>query len=99
MEDQQQFVLVRISIAEVNGQKALKVPPSDTISSVKFQIIDKLTGVNIENILNYGLWLPGSDGKEGKFLDEQRSVKDYRLSETVSTTFKPIYVTMKGVKG
>ncbi|TSK38342.1 SH3 and multiple ankyrin repeat domains protein 3 [Bagarius yarrelli] len=34
---------------------------------------------SLKDVLNYGLFLPAYNGKAGKFLDEQRSLKEYPL--------------------
>ena len=34
--------------------------------------------------LNYGLYLPESNGRSGKFLDEERPLRDYPLSGSIA---------------
>jgi SH3/ankyrin repeat-containing protein len=38
-----------------------------------------LCGQQLNDRLNYGLYLPPANGKAGKFLDEERPLQDYPL--------------------
>ena len=39
---------------------------------------------SLKDALNYGLYLPESNGRTGKFLDEARPLRDYSLSGPVA---------------
>jgi len=39
---------------------------------------------SLKDELNYGLYLPESNGRSGKFLDEERPLRDYPLSGPVA---------------
>jgi len=39
---------------------------------------------SLKDELNYGLYLPESNGRSGKFLDEERPLQDYPLSVPVA---------------
>ena len=40
-------------------------------------------GHDLEDPLNYGLYYPPANGKAGKFLQEERPLRDYPLSGTI----------------
>jgi hypothetical protein len=76
-------VVLRVHIPAQDLKKAIRVNSEESIWSIKKQIVDKL-GKGIEEALNFGVYLPGTEGKEGKFLDENRLLQDYRLGDNVS---------------
>lgn len=87
--------VIKISIPSVNLEVGPKSPvtaefhqkvysflSSDLISDVKIAIITDLR-LEFRDILNYGLFLPPASGKAGKFLQEDRQIKDYPFSNSV----------------
>ena len=63
-------------------QKVYGFLSTDIVSDVKLSIA---TDLNLEfgDILNYGLFLPPANGKAGKFLQEDRQLKEYPFSCSV----------------
>ncbi len=55
---------------------------SDAISDVKLSIVTDLC-LDFRDILNYGLFLPPVNGKAGKFLQEDRFLREYPFSGSV----------------
>lgn len=45
--------------------------------------MDKIQN-ELRDSMNYGLFLPGIQGKQGKFLEEKRDLQSYRFENTVS---------------
>jgi len=43
---------------------------------------------DLKDSLNYGLYIPPVNGRAGKFLSEERSLKDYSLSSGCSLEVK-----------
>ncbi|MBN3278241.1 SHAN3 protein, partial [Polyodon spathula] len=59
-------------------EKCLKFNPEVPIWSSKQRILCTLNQ-SLKDVLNYGLFQPAYNGKAGKFLDEERLLKDYPL--------------------
>ncbi|MGH0127612.1 UNVERIFIED_CONTAM: hypothetical protein FKN15_035252 [Acipenser sinensis] len=60
------------------GKKCLKFNTEAPIWSSKQRILCTLNQ-SLKDVLNYGLFQPAYNGKAGKFLDEERLLKDYPL--------------------
>jgi hypothetical protein len=75
-------IVLRINIPNLKLQKAIRVSTSDPVWSVSRQLEDKVA-TDIKDILNYGLFVHGKDGRNGKFLDERNTVGSYHLGATV----------------
>jgi hypothetical protein len=75
-------LVLRISIPTLKLQKALRVNTNDCIWMVKKQLEEKV-GAEIKEVLNYGLYLHGKDGKRDKFLDERNTVGSYHVDANV----------------
>jgi hypothetical protein len=80
--DEPQSVILKVNIPSLQAQKALSVSTNDPIWSIKKAIIMKVTS-EFQQGFNYGLFLQGENGKEGKFLDEAKTVGSYGLDGTV----------------
>lgn len=52
------------------------------ISDVKLSVATDLR-LEFRDLLNYGLFLPPANGKAGKFLQEERQLRDYPFSCSV----------------
>ena len=74
-------IVLRIQIPSQKLQKALKVNLDETIWQLKKNLIDKLP--DLQDALNYGLFLHGKEGKQGKFLDERKPASNFNLEPTV----------------
>lgn len=70
------LVLVRIGVPELNVEKCLQYQKDEVIWEVKQQALSALPK-ELEESFNYGLFLPPSNGKAGKFLDEERRLCEY----------------------
>jgi hypothetical protein len=75
-------IVFRINIPSLKLQKAIRVSTNDCIWMVKKQLEEKV-GTEIKDVLNYGLFLHGKDGKRNKFLDERNTIASYHLDATV----------------
>ncbi|KAM3178264.1 hypothetical protein ACTXT7_002904 [Hymenolepis weldensis] len=74
--------VIKISVPSVNIEKVYNFLPSDIISDVKISIATDLH-LEFRDILNYGLFLPPANGKAGKFLQEDRQLKEYPFTSSV----------------
>ncbi|KAJ3417161.1 Glucoamylase, intracellular sporulation-specific [Chytridiales sp. JEL 0842] len=81
-------ILVRISVPSIGVQKTLRASPLDTVWSLKQQILDKVA-TEIRDHLNFGIFLQGTGGKVGKFLDEKRDLASYQLENNCTMEFIP----------
>ncbi|VDL18378.1 unnamed protein product [Hymenolepis diminuta] len=68
--------VIKISVPS----KVYNFLPSDIISDVKISIVTDLH-LEFRDILNYGLFLPPANGKAGKFLQEDRQLKEYPFTK------------------
>ena len=75
-----QSIIIKISIPNHGLQKSIRCLLSDTVWSLKKQLLEK-TANEIPNAFNYGFYLPGLQGKQGKFLEEKRELFSYKFQE------------------
>lgn len=54
----------------------MKFDVDSTVWAAKQQILCTLSQ-SLKDVLNYGLFQPASDGRDGKFLDEERLLSEY----------------------
>ncbi len=80
------LIVLRISVPSLGVQKAIRCPITDSIWSVKKQIIEKIS-TDLKEALNYGMFAPGTAGKQGKFLEEKRDLQSYGFENNVSITW------------
>ena len=59
-------------------QKCLRLDPDLPVWVSKQRVLVTLTQ-SLSDVLNYGLFQPAFNGRAGKFLDEERLLKDYPL--------------------
>ena len=59
-------------------QKCLQFQLDDTVWQAKQRILAAFAK-DLRDALNYGLYLPPINGRAGKFLDEERFLKEYPL--------------------
>lgn len=58
------------------NQKCMRFNPDATVWVAKQRILCTLNQ-SLKDVLNYGLFQPASNGREGKFLDEERILREY----------------------
>ncbi|VDL90968.1 unnamed protein product [Schistocephalus solidus] len=63
-------------------EKVYSFQPTEVISDIKAAVITDLC-LDFREIFNYGLFLPPNNGKAGKFLQEDRLLKDYPFPASV----------------
>ncbi|XP_013408002.1 SH3 and multiple ankyrin repeat domains protein 3 isoform X4 [Lingula anatina] len=71
-------VYIRISLPEHKIQKCLQFQLDETVWSAKQRVLATV-GKDLKDGLNYGLYCPPMNGRAGKFLDEERLLRDYPL--------------------
>ncbi|XP_072842021.2 SH3 and multiple ankyrin repeat domains protein 2 isoform X1 [Pogona vitticeps] len=77
MEDSQNNTLViRIIIPDLQQTKCIRFNPEATVWVAKQRILCTLNQ-SLKDVLNYGLFQPANNGKDGKFLDEERLLMEY----------------------
>jgi len=57
-------------------QKCMRFNPDATVWVAKQRILCTLNQT-LKDVLNYGLFQPASNGRDGKFLDEERILREY----------------------
>nr|XP_060463521.1 SH3 and multiple ankyrin repeat domains protein 2-like isoform X2 [Panthera onca] len=57
-------------------KKCLRFDPDATVWVAKQRILCSLNQ-SLKDVLNYGLFQPASNGRDGKFLDEERLLREY----------------------
>uniref|UniRef100_A0A8D3BWF3 SH3 and multiple ankyrin repeat domains 2 n=1 Tax=Scophthalmus maximus TaxID=52904 RepID=A0A8D3BWF3_SCOMX len=57
-------------------KKCMRFNPDATVWVAKQRILCTLNQ-SLQDVLNYGLFQPASDGRDGKFLDEERTLREY----------------------
>ncbi|XP_017471732.1 PREDICTED: uncharacterized protein LOC108362982 isoform X8 [Rhagoletis zephyria] len=82
------WLLVRVHVPELNVYKCLQFPSDRLVWDVKQQVLSSLPKVafwfkELKESFNYGLFCPPSNGKAGKFLDEERRLGDYPFNGPV----------------
>ncbi|XP_055078649.1 SH3 and multiple ankyrin repeat domains protein 3 [Periophthalmus magnuspinnatus] len=69
-------VVIRIGIPDLQQTKCLKFNVDAPIWLSKQRILCSLNQ-SLKDVLNYGLFQPAFNGKAGKFLDEERQLREY----------------------
>ncbi len=83
IEQDNHLIYIRIAVEDHHLQKVLKFNLDDTVWIAKQKILQTLVR-ELNDGLNFGLYLPPCNGRAGKFLDESRCLKEYPLSGPVS---------------
>ena len=60
-------------------QRCVQFDPDCTVWNAKQQIICSLSE-SLWDVYNYGLFQPAGDGRDAKFLEEERALRDYSQS-------------------
>ncbi|XP_068116706.1 SH3 and multiple ankyrin repeat domains protein 2 isoform X4 [Hyperolius riggenbachi] len=77
LEDiQTNTMVIRIVIPDLQQTKCVRFNPHATVWVAKQRILCTLNQ-SLKDVLNYGLYQPFSNGREGKFLDEERLLREY----------------------
>ncbi|XP_041132593.1 SH3 and multiple ankyrin repeat domains protein 2-like isoform X2 [Polyodon spathula] len=77
MEDiQNNTLVIRIIIPDLQQTKCMRFNPDATVWVAKQRILCTLNQ-SLKDVLNYGLFQPASNGRDGKFLDEERLLREY----------------------
>ncbi|XP_061839534.1 SH3 and multiple ankyrin repeat domains protein 3 [Nerophis lumbriciformis] len=71
-------IVVRIGIPDLQQTKCLRLDPDLPVWTSKQRVLVTLTQ-SLSDVLNYGLFQPAFNGRAGKFLDEERLLKEYPL--------------------
>ncbi|XP_074227622.1 SH3 and multiple ankyrin repeat domains protein 2 isoform X1 [Camelus bactrianus] len=75
-ESQGNTLVVRIVIEDLQQTKCIRFNPDATVWVAKQRILCSLNQ-SLKDVLNYGLFQPASGGRDGKFLDEERLLREY----------------------
>ncbi|XP_015415670.1 PREDICTED: SH3 and multiple ankyrin repeat domains protein 1 [Myotis davidii] len=75
-EGQGHMLVIRILIQDLQQTKCLRFNPDATVWVAKQRILCSLNQ-SLKDVLNYGLFQPASNGRDGKFLDEERLLREY----------------------
>ncbi|XP_077785461.1 SH3 and multiple ankyrin repeat domains protein 2 isoform X4 [Podarcis muralis] len=77
MEDSKSNTLVmRIIIPDLQQTKCIRFNPEASVWVAKQRILCTLNQ-SLKDVLNYGLFQPANNGRDGKFLDEERLLMEY----------------------
>ncbi|XP_075783814.1 SH3 and multiple ankyrin repeat domains protein 2 isoform X4 [Pelodiscus sinensis] len=77
MEDSRSNTLViRVVIPDLQQTKCIRFNPEASVWVAKQRILCTLNQ-SLKDVLNYGLFQPASNGRDGKFLDEERLLREY----------------------
>ncbi|KAH9274556.1 hypothetical protein BASA83_003192 [Batrachochytrium salamandrivorans] len=79
-------VVLRINVPSLKLQKAIKSQTCDTVWMLKKQLIDKF-GSESKDCWNFGIFLHGKEGKQGKFLDERKDLSVYNIDSNSQIDF------------
>uniref|UniRef100_A0A9L0T5T8 SH3 and multiple ankyrin repeat domains 3 n=2 Tax=Equus TaxID=9789 RepID=A0A9L0T5T8_HORSE len=69
-------VVVRVGIPDLQQTKCLRLDPGAPVWAAKQRVLCALNH-SLQDALNYGLFQPPSRGRAGKFLDEERLLREY----------------------
>uniref|UniRef100_A0A8C6NW22 SH3 and multiple ankyrin repeat domains 2 n=1 Tax=Nothobranchius furzeri TaxID=105023 RepID=A0A8C6NW22_NOTFU len=69
-------LVIRILIPDLQQTKCMRFNPDATVWVAKQRILCTLNQT-LKDVLNYGLFQPANNGRDGKFLDEERLLREY----------------------
>ncbi|XP_031425313.1 SH3 and multiple ankyrin repeat domains protein 2 isoform X5 [Clupea harengus] len=69
-------LVIRVIIPDLQQTKCMRFNPDATVWVAKQRILCTLSQ-SLKDVLNYGLFQPASNGRDGKFLDEERLLREY----------------------
>ncbi|XP_076152749.1 SH3 and multiple ankyrin repeat domains protein 3 isoform X1 [Alosa pseudoharengus] len=70
--------VIRIGIPDLQQTKCMRLDLEAPVWVCKQRVLVTLTQ-SLTDVLNYGLYLPAFNGRAGKFLDEERLLRDYPM--------------------
>ncbi|TRY93619.1 hypothetical protein DNTS_027247, partial [Danionella cerebrum] len=70
------FIVFRIGIPDIKQTKCLRFDPDASVWSAKQQIICSLSE-SLWDVYNYGLFQPAGDGRDARFLEEERLLREF----------------------
>ncbi|XP_067344180.1 SH3 and multiple ankyrin repeat domains protein 1-like isoform X1 [Channa argus] len=73
------LMVFRIGIPDIKQTRCLQFDQDCTVWNAKQQIICSLSE-SLWDVYNYGLFQPAGDGRDAKFLEEERALHDYSQS-------------------
>ncbi|XP_075064559.1 SH3 and multiple ankyrin repeat domains protein 3 isoform X3 [Mixophyes fleayi] len=79
-------VIIRIGIPDLQQTKCLRLNPDAPVWVSKQRILCTLNH-SLKDVLNYGLFQPAFNGRAGKFLDEERLLREYPPSLTTPVPY------------
>ncbi|XP_054627397.1 SH3 and multiple ankyrin repeat domains protein 2-like isoform X3 [Dunckerocampus dactyliophorus] len=69
-------LVIRVIIPDLQQTKCMRFNPNATVWVAKQRILCTLNQ-SLKDVLNYGLFQPANSGRDGKFLDEERILREY----------------------
>ncbi|XP_037133312.1 SH3 and multiple ankyrin repeat domains protein 1-like isoform X3 [Syngnathus acus] len=73
------MMLLRIGIPDIKQTRCVQFDQDCTVWNAKQQIIGSLSE-NLWDVYNYGLFQPAGEGRDAKFLEEERTLREYSQS-------------------
>ncbi|KAH3738659.1 SH3 and multiple ankyrin repeat domains protein 3-like isoform X2 [Dreissena polymorpha] len=71
-------VFIRVSVQDLKVQKCLQFELDETVWEAKQRIL-AVFSKDLKDALNYGIYMPPMNGRAGKFLEEERLLREYPL--------------------
>uniref|UniRef100_A0A8C5D4X0 SH3 and multiple ankyrin repeat domains protein 2-like n=1 Tax=Gouania willdenowi TaxID=441366 RepID=A0A8C5D4X0_GOUWI len=71
-------LVIRVVIPDLQQTKCMRFNPDASVWVAKQRILCTLNQC-LKDVLNYGLFQPSSNGRDGKFLDEEPGMPDLML--------------------
>ncbi|XP_052808727.1 SH3 and multiple ankyrin repeat domains protein 2-like isoform X2 [Mya arenaria] len=71
-------VFIRVAVQDLKVQKCLQFELEESVWEAKQRIL-AVFAKDLKDALNYGLYMPPMNGRAGKFLDEERLLREYPL--------------------
>lgn len=81
----------QLSLPSVSPQKCLRLNPDVPVWASKQRILCTLNH-SLKDVLNYGLFQPAFNGRAGKFLDEERLLREYPLNPDTPVPYLEVAV-------
>lgn len=74
-------------------QKCLRLDLEAPVWVCKQRVLVTLTQ-SLTDVLNYGLYLPAFNGRAGKFLDEERLLREYPLPTVTPVPYLEVHINI-----
>uniref|UniRef100_A0A671K2N3 Talin N-terminal F0 domain-containing protein n=1 Tax=Sinocyclocheilus anshuiensis TaxID=1608454 RepID=A0A671K2N3_9TELE len=74
---QSHSLVIRVNIPDLQQTKVVRFDPSASVWAARQRLLCTLSQ-NLKDVLNYGLFQPASDDRNGQFLDEDSIPQDIR---------------------